>query len=214
LLRFQAILLELRKHHLPASGAASSTEDSTAVLQLLGVAANLVAKLAACEGLLRAALSELGSLVGSVGDNTQALDPVTLRLLASEVRLHHFLTPLPSTACAISALLSHCIVICVLSWGCKFRCTFLGAHPSTQQPNGLKQVKFSLFSPYSLFHLRAVRAEKRMKQLDSKTAALNESCCTGRQLVCRCTFPPLPGTACNNNKPVHILAWLSCSEAE
>lgn len=126
----QALLLELRKHHLPASGAASSTEDSTAVLQLLGVAANLVAKLAACEGLLRAALSELGSLVGSVGDNTQALDPVTLRLLASEVRLHHFLTPLPSTACAISALLSHCIVICVLSWGCKFRCTFLGAHPS------------------------------------------------------------------------------------
>ncbi|KAK9915106.1 hypothetical protein WJX75_004782 [Coccomyxa subellipsoidea] len=85
--RLQAILLELRKHHLPASGAASSTEDSTAVLQLLGVAANLVAKLAACEGLLRAALSELGSLVGSVGDNTQALDPVTLRLLASEGRM-------------------------------------------------------------------------------------------------------------------------------
>ncbi len=64
----------------------TSSDDSTAVLQLLGAAANLVSKLAACEGLLRAALSDLSRLISSVDAGKQALDPVTLRLLASEVR--------------------------------------------------------------------------------------------------------------------------------
>ncbi|EIE19328.1 hypothetical protein COCSUDRAFT_67854 [Coccomyxa subellipsoidea C-169] len=86
--RLQAVLLELRKHHLPAGGAAvTSSDDSTAVLQLLGAAANLVSKLAACEGQLRAALSDLSRLISSVDAGKQALDPVTLRLLDSEGRM-------------------------------------------------------------------------------------------------------------------------------
>ncbi len=63
----------------------AAPEDATAVLQLLGVASNLAAKLAACEAALRAALSELDSLVGSVDASKEALDPVTLRLLSSGV---------------------------------------------------------------------------------------------------------------------------------
>ena len=72
---------------MAAADAVAAPEDATAVLQLLGVANNLGAKLAACEAMLRAALSDLESLVGSVDASKEALDPVTLRLLSSEVSM-------------------------------------------------------------------------------------------------------------------------------
>ncbi len=55
------------------------------MLQLLGGAKNLSAKLAACEGLLRAAIASLGGLAASLDISKEPLDPVSLRLLASEV---------------------------------------------------------------------------------------------------------------------------------
>jgi hypothetical protein len=68
----------------------ASAEHSTAVLPLLGAAAKLVAKIGACEALLGSAVGDLAALLSSAAAAAPnaALDPVTIRLLASQVCCH------------------------------------------------------------------------------------------------------------------------------
>lgn len=58
------------------------------MLPLLGAAAGLVSNLGACEAALRSALGDLTALLDDVtsASDVALLDPVTLRLLSSDVR--------------------------------------------------------------------------------------------------------------------------------
>ncbi|CAL5221832.1 g4090 [Coccomyxa viridis] len=86
--RLQAALMEIRTQQAAASSGKAEVEDSTAVLQLLGVAKTLLANVTACETAIRSAVADLRRVVDSAAATSpDALDPITFRLHTNEGQL-------------------------------------------------------------------------------------------------------------------------------